>query len=337
MRTQGSGLKARGSGLKAEAAGLGRFGRLGRRELATVGLLVLGALWLAVPMVGSGYLVSLLLLTAMYTALASSWNLISGFTGYVSFGHAAFYGIGAYAAGLLLAKRLVAWPAAVLAAGVVAALLALALGYPALRLRGPYFAVAMLGLAEAVRVAVTVAEPLTGGGKGLTLPPTLNLVPAYYAMGILATVAVGATWATATSPAGLRLIAIREDELAAEVAGVHTTAHKMAAFCASAALAGATGGLYAWYAGYIDPVTVFASGITVRAIAMTMLGGQGTVWGPVLGAVVLTATGEALWVRFPFLHTVLFGALIVLLIVLLPGGIITLLQQRGWLPRARWV
>jgi branched-chain amino acid transport system permease protein len=304
---------------------------------AAAALAAAAAVLLTIPLWGSGYVVSLVLLTFMYTASAASWNLMSGYTGYVSFGHAGFFGIGAYAAGILLARRLIPWPGAALAAGVAAAGLALLLGYPALRLRGPYFAIAMLGLAESVRVAVTVAEPLTGGGKGLTLPPTLNLTPAYYAMGLLAALVVGTTYVTATSPAGLRLLAIREDEVAAEVGGIPTTRYKLTAFCASAAFTGVAGGLYAWYIGYIDPVTVFASGVTVRAIAMTMFGGQGTVWGPVIGAAVLTYTGEALWARFPFLHTALFGAMIVGILLFLPGGVIALCQSRGWLPRSRRV
>ncbi|MGI8424886.1 MAG: branched-chain amino acid ABC transporter permease [Chloroflexota bacterium] len=307
-----------------------------------LGLLGVGVVALAtVPMWGTGYLVSFLLLTFMYMALASSWNLISGFTGYVSFGHAAFFGIGAYAAGIVLTRKLLAlavpWPVAMLVAGGVAALLALAMGYPALRLRGPYFAIAMLGLSEVVRVAVTLAEPLTGGGKGMTLAPELVDVPAYYAMALLAAVAVGITHLVATSPVGLRLLAIREDEGAAEVVGVRTTAHKLVTFCVSAAIAGMAGGLYAWKQAYIDPTTVFAAGITVRAIAMTMFGGQGTVWGPVIGAVVLTWTGEQLWTRFPFLHTALFGAMIVCIVLFLPGGVIALGQERGWLPRSRQV
>jgi len=315
-----------------------RVGGAGRLATAGAALaVVLVVALVAVPLVGTGYAVTLLLLTFMYTTLASSWNLISGFTGYVSFGHAAFYGTGAYTAGILLAKRLAPWPVAALLAGLAAALLALVLGYPALRLRGPYFAVATLGLAEVVRVAVTVAEPLTGGGKGLTIPPTLNLIPAYYAMGLLAALTIATTALVAASPAGLRLLAIREDETAAEVCGVRTTRHKMAAFCTSALFAGVAGGLYAWYASYIDPVTVFASGVTVRAIAMVMFGGQGTVWGPVLGAAVLTAAGESLWTRFPFLHTALFGALIVAVLLAFPGGVLALLQERGWLPRSRRV
>ncbi len=305
-------------------------------------LLALGVLMLAtLPLWGTGYVLSLLFLTFMYAAMASSWNLISGYTGYVSFGHAAFFGIGAYTSGILLTKKLAQlsapWPVAVLVAGVVAALLALVLGYPALRLRGPYFAIAMLGLAEAVRVAVTLAEPLTGGGKGLSLPPALVDVPAYYAMGLLAMVAVALTHVVATSPVGLRLLSIREDEVAAEVVGVRTTVYKLVTFCVSAAIAGIAGGLYAWKQSYIDPTTVFAAGLTVRAITMTMFGGQGTVWGPVIGAVVLTYTGEQLWARFPFLHTALFGGMIIVILLFLPGGVIALLQERGWLPRSRRV
>ena len=106
-------------------------------------------------------------------------------------------------------------------------------------------------------------------------------------------------------------------------------------FAISALFAGLTGGIYAWQMSYIDPGTVFAGSLTVRAIAMTMLGGQGTVFGPVIGSVVLSGISEALWARFPFLHTALSGALIIAIVLFLPGGITQILQDRGWLPRSR--
>ncbi|MCX5990081.1 MAG: branched-chain amino acid ABC transporter permease [Chloroflexi bacterium] len=279
-----------------------------------------------VPVFGSNYTKTFVLQALMSCALAASWNLISGFTGYVSFGHSAFFGIGAYA---------LPAPIAIIVAGISSATAGLLFGYPALRLRGPYFAVGMLGVAEAIRVGVTVAEPLTGGGKGLVLDPEDVLTVSYYAMFAVAIATVLVTYRVATLPVGLRLLAIREDEVAAELNGIQTTRLKIGAFAISALFAGLAGGIYAWQMSYIDPGTVFAGSLTVRAIAMTMLGGQGTVFGPVIGSVVLSGISEALWARFPFLHTALSGVLIIAIVLFLPGGITQILQDRGWLPRSR--
>jgi branched-chain amino acid transport system permease protein len=226
-------------------------------------------------------------------------------------------------------------PVAIGVAGLAAALAGLTFGYPALRLRGPYFAVGMLGVAEAIRVVVTVAEPVTGGGKGLVLPPEDVLTVAYYAMfGVVAAIVL-VTYRIATLPIGLRLLAIREDEVAAELNGIQTTRLKIGAFAVSALFAGLAGGIYAWQISYIDPGTVFAGSLTVRAIAMTMLGGQGTVFGPIIGGILLSGVSEALWARFPFIHTALSGVLIIAIVLFLPGGITQYLQDRGWIPRTR--
>ena len=193
----------------------------------------------------------------------------------------------------------------------------------------------MLGVAEAIRIAVTVAEPVTGGGKGLVLPPEDVLDAAYYAMLAVVTTTVLVTYRVATLPVGLRLLAIREDEVAAEMNGIQVTRLKLGAFAVSALFAGLAGGIYAWQISYIDPGTVFAGSLTVRAIAMTMLGGQGTVFGPVVGSILLSGISEALWTRFPFIHTALSGVLIVAIVLFLPGGITQFLQNRGWIPRSR--
>lgn len=288
-----------------------------------------------VPVFASNYTKTFVLQALMSCALAASWNLISGFTGYVSFGHSAFFGIGAYATGIAIVRGGLPAPIAIIVAGISSATAGLLFGYPALRLRGPYFAVGMLGVAEAIRVGVTVAEPLTGGGKGLVLVPEDVLTVSYYAMFAVAIATVLVTYRVATLPVGLRLLAIREDEVAAELNGIQTTRLKIGAFAISALFAGLAGGIYAWQMSYIDPGTVFAGSLTVRAIAMTMLGGQGTVFGPVIGSVVLSGISEALWARFPFLHTALSGVLIIAIVLFLPGGITQILQDRGWLPRSR--
>ncbi|HLH26039.1 MAG TPA: branched-chain amino acid ABC transporter permease [Chloroflexota bacterium] len=290
---------------------------------------------LALPFVASAYVISLLFLLLMWVVMASSWNLLSGYTGYVSFGHAGFFGVGAYTAAILIWRAQWEWWLACLAGGVLCAALGVLIGGPALRLRGPYFAIALLGLSEVGRIVAVVWEPLTRGGLGISLPPDAELLPDYYAMLALALAAVGLVYGIANSKIGLRLLAIREDETAAEVVGVPTTRYKLLAFTLSAIFPGVAGGLYAWHVSYIDPGAVFAVSLSVRTIASAMFGGAGTVFGPVIGALLLNVLAEVLWVRFPFFHPVLFGGLIIVILLVMPGGIMALLQQRGILPRSR--
>jgi branched-chain amino acid transport system permease protein len=285
------------------------------------------------PAYGSGYGVRAMLQMFMWIALAGSWNLISGLTGYVSFGHVAFFGVGAYAGAILITTHGWAWPLAALAGGVAACLLALLIGYPCLRLKGPYFAIAMLGLNEVLRALVSYFEGLTGGGNGLSLP-TLDASRAiYYVMGGLALVTTGVTYAILTSRFGLRLMTIREDEVAAEAMGIDTFRHKLAAFLLSAVGPGIAGALTARDQGYIEPISVFPLVVTVTMIVMVLFGGKGTVWGPVLGAVALFVIQEIVWARYPYVHPLLFGAIIVAVVLLMPRGVLGLLQLRYRLPR----
>jgi branched-chain amino acid transport system permease protein len=296
--------------------------------------LALLAVALAVyPLFGTGYGVRSMLQLFMWVALASSWNLISGLTGYVSFGHVAFFGAGAYATGILINSAGWPWPAAALAGGAAGAVLALLIGVPCLRLKGPYFAIAMLGLNEVLRALVSYFEGLTGGGSGLSMPTLHATVPIYYAMGVTAAVLVGMTYLVITSRFGLRLMTIREDEVAAEAMGIDTFRHKLYAFLLSAVGPGIVGGLAARDQGYIEPVSVFPLATTITMIVMVLFGGKGTVWGPVLGAVVLFVFQEAVWARFIYLHQLLFGAIIVAVVLLMPRGVLGLLQMRYRLPR----
>ncbi len=297
--------------------------------------LPLAALLILLPYRVPAYIVSLTLLIFMYIILAESWNIISGYTGYVSFGHVAFFGLGAYAAAILITKAAIPWYFASIIGGAVAVVLSLVIGFPCLRLKGPYFAIALLGLNEAVRLGVSSWESLTGGGYGLHLPPEFNLIPIYYAMGGTALIVVFLTYRLAISKFGLSLIAIREDEVAAEAMGINTTKYKLMAFALSAFFPGVAGGIYAWYISYIDPDTVFAVLITVQMIIMTMFGGAGTVLGPVIGAASLTLISEMFWIRFPFLHQALFGVLIVGVVILMPGGVMAMLKHSGIVPDKR--
>lgn len=288
---------------------------------------------LTLPLWGENYLISLFFFVFMYITLASSWNIISGFTGYVSFGHVAFWGAGSYGAAIVIINFGWHWLLASLFGGLVAVVLAFIIGYPCLKLKGPYFVIAMLGLNEIVRVFVVLWESVTLGGEGINLPPVLSIVPTYVAMGVLAAATVGTTYLIANSKFGLRLLAIREDETGAEVMGINTTFYKLAAFVLSAFFAGVGGGVYAWYLSYIEPESSFALLVTIEMIIMAMFGGRATVLGPVIGATFLYLASEMVWARFPSAHMAVYGLLIIVVVIYMPNGVMGMLRQRGWVSR----
>ena len=303
------------------------------KALALVALALLLAAAIVYPVFGSGYGVRSVLQIFMWIALAGSWNVISGLTGYVSFGHVAFFGAGAYTGAILIATAGGPWPLAAAAGGLGAVVLAVVIGYPCLRLKGPYFAIAMLGLNEVLRALVSYFEGLTGGGNGLSLPTLDATRHIYYVMGALAAVVTGGVYLIVTSRFGLRLMTIREDEVAAEAMGIDTFHHKLLAFVLSSIGPGVAGALTARDQGYIEPISVFPLAITVTMIVMALFGGKGTVWGPVLGAVALFVVQEIVWARYPYVHPLLFGTIIVAVVLLMPRGVLGLLQVRYRLPR----
>lgn len=302
--------------------------------------LVLGLGLATVPFWATGYVTSFLLLLLMYMGLALSWNLVSGLTGYVSFGHAAFFGVGAYAAAILITKAHWHWLPASLAGGCLAAALALPVGAILLRLKGAYFAVSMLGLAEILRYTASQWSSLTGGGNGVYLPPVNALTAVYFAMFGVTAAVFALTAHLLARPVGVTLRAIRDDELATRCLGVDTTRLKVFAFVLSAFFPGILGGLYGWYVSYIEPDSVFSSGISLNMLVMTFFGGAGTLWGPVIGATVLQGLEEYLWARLPALYMVIFGLLVVLNVLAMPGGIVAYARiGRGRMARggvSRW-
>ncbi|HZD23786.1 MAG TPA: branched-chain amino acid ABC transporter permease, partial [Acidimicrobiia bacterium] len=206
----------------------------------------------------------------MLVTLASNWNLTGGFAGYVDFGHVVFFGIGAYGTAILMNYGWAFWPAMVLGA-VFAMVFALIIGYPTLRLRGPYFAIAMLGTFVAVREIVRVWKSLTGGGVGLTLPPYLNRPLFFWVTLGLAVVVVSLMWWIRRSEFGYTLVAIREDEVGAEMRGINTTVNKITAFALAGFSTGVVGGLWAYQNTFIDPDIVFLPSRTVELVMMAML------------------------------------------------------------------
>jgi ABC-type branched-subunit amino acid transport system ATPase component/ABC-type branched-subunit amino acid transport system permease subunit len=281
------------------------------------------------PALTNSYQLSFLLQLLLMVALAQSWNLISGIAGYVSFGHAVFFGVGAYTGALLLLAGYTWW-LGVLWAALMATAVALPVGLLTLRLRGPYFAIAMLGLNEVGRVVATLWVSLTKGGDGIALTPSLlpTLETSYFAMLFLAMLATLMIGTVLRSRFGLELRAIREDEAAAEMVGVNTTRDKIIAFAASAVIPGAAGAVYAYYTSFIDPTSVFLPALNIQMVVMVLLGGRGSLWGPVIGALIIMSVREVTWAEFPALHLAMLGILMILVTLYLPDGILSLLRAR---------
>lgn len=274
----------------------------------------------------------------MWAALAQSWNIIGGYTGYLSFGHGAFFGVGAYLTGIAMLHFGLPFGLGLLMSGMAAALLAIIIGYPTLRLRGAYFAIATWAFGEMIRQIATILE-ITGGAFGMQLPPFLNLPFFYYLFLCIA----GLTYLTTyllleRSPFGYKLLAIREHEEAAEMVGVDTVMIKIKAFALSAFFPGVLGGAYAYWVTYIHPDSVLGAIITDFMVVMAFLGGIGSLWGPFLGAILIQLVNRYLWLVWGegTFYLIIIGAAICAVVLFIPSGIIGLLESRIYLPGTAW-
>jgi len=276
------------------------------------------------------YYRSFVMFTMMYVVLALSWNIISGYTGYINFGHVLFYGVGSYASGILVADYGWNWIPTLIISAAVGVGVAIVLGFPVLRLKGPYFAIAMLGAAESFRILATVWDSLTHGGEGISLPNVENSFSTYYAMMVLMIVTIIVSYWIGHSRYGVRLNAIREDEVAAAANGINTTFYKISAFALSGAFAAMAGGIQANKTLYIDPDTEFFILITITMKLMAMLGGKGTVIGPIIGAVLLYAVQEIVWIQIPQAHLIAFGVFLILVARFMPRGLVGYFIDQGW-------
>lgn len=300
--------------------------RISRGWMAVV---VLVAAALALPYVASTFWVRLGTGLVMWIALAQTWNMLGGYTGLISFGQGAFFGIGAYVTALLIERGWEFGPA-LLPALVVPALLAGVIGLPTLRLRGAYFAIATWAFAEFVRQAALVAD-VTGGSTGMRVRLILDEQVVYYIMLGTALLWLGlAWWLLESRPFGLRLRAIRDHEVAAEMLGIATTQVKMQAFILSAAVAGVFGGLYGVWITFLHPNSALSPAISDLMVVMTLLGGIGTFVGPLVGAPVLYAIERTLWLVWSdnFGYLVVIGVLVALLVLFMPNGVAGLLAGR---------
>ena len=255
-----------------------------------------------------------------YVVLALSWNLIGGFTGYATFGNVAFFGIGAYTAAMFATKGL-PLVSGVLAGSVLAGLFAVLVGLPVLRLKGHYFSIATLGVAEAIRSLVPNLNFL-GGPNGLTVNTTFPDEGWYLVTLILAIGAVILVTYVRRGKIGFALRSIRDDETGAQSMGINVTYYKVLAFTLSAVLAGVVGGVYSGFLAFIDAPTVFQGEVTVTMLVMALLGGTVTIFGPVIGAIVLKIIMEYLWTNFQNLHGLFLGVVIILIVLFIPKGIL---------------
>ena len=288
-------------------------------------LILLGAV---APLAISGYWLRLITFIFMWIGLAGSLNLLTGYTGYLDFGHVAFFGIGAYTTGVLMVKLGMPFFPAMFIGAIFASILALLVGIPTMRLRGAYFAIAMLAFAEAMKQVALEFEGITGGGNGLSLPIYTNYPFFYYMMFSVVLLIIGTTFWFEKSKFGKALMAIREAELAAEVSGVNTFYCKLIAFGISAFTAGMIGGIYAYWMTFLYPGDAFNVLLTVRMIIMAFLGGAGTLLGPVIGAAFLAAIEEILWAEFKYTYLIIVGFIVVLVVLVLPRGLMGLFRQR---------
>ena len=300
-------------------------------------LAVAVAVFLAAPFLLNSYYVQVLFSVFLFTGLAFGWNFMSGFTGYINFGYAGFIGFGSYLTVLSIVDLGLPWPLALLTAMVVTSLVGTVISLPMLRLRGAYFAIAMLAAATAARLLVSSSylRPITRGGSGISFFPALGLRGQYYlAMGIV--LALGyLTYRIANSPFGLRLLAIRDDETLAASLGVKTVREKVIGMLLHTAVAGLLGGVLAFNLSYIDPTSVFNIQYTEFPIVMVLFGGLGTVMGPVIGGFIFVILYEVLWSTFPQAYQFLFGIAIIGIVLYMPEGIVEYLKEHDRIPRWR--
>jgi branched-chain amino acid transport system permease protein len=303
-----------------------------KRVLWGIALVIILAVLAAVPWMGSPVIVQFGISVLIMATLAQGWNIIGGYTGYPSFGNSVFFGLGAYGVGIAMVTYGQPFWVGMLLGLALGVAFALALGVPVLRLKGHYFAIATLGLAQ-VMTAIVSNIGIAGQNIGLVLP-LLKSEWLFYelALGLMALATLTVYWLS-RSRFGFGLIAIRENEEGAKVMGVNTTLYKVLAFALSAAFTALAGGIYAYYITFIDPVGVFDISLNVKMIIMAIFGGPGSVFGPVAGAFILSAISEVLATRVTSVAAMFFGIVIVVAVIFMPRGIADVIQnfkRTGW-------
>jgi branched-chain amino acid transport system permease protein len=298
---------------------------------AILAFAVFAVLLALVPAAGNNYFVQQATFVCMYCALALSWNIIGGYAGYPSFATAAFVGLGSYAGALMQNAGLpmaLAWIGATLVTGAFAALL----GWGLLRMRGHYFAVGSISIVEVLRLVASSWSDLTGGGEGLNVPilpggPEFAGRLFLYSMLVVMVMAFVMTLLVERGRLGFGLRCIQQNEDAADMVGIDITRYKTAGFTLSALFCGTVGAISASWVSYIAPTDAFSVLMTLKVPVMVLLGGPGTLLGPVIGAASFTIIEQTVWSRFLDYNQAALGIVIVLLIFFLPGGLLGRIDQ----------
>jgi ABC-type branched-chain amino acid transport system, permease component len=279
-----------------------------------------------------GYILQLVFRVLVFAVLGIAWNFVGGYAGQLSLGHVAYFGIGAYA--MTLSTEKIGWNPwlGVVLGAVLAALMALLIGSITFRLRGPYFTLSTIATAEIIRVLVQNQDEFTHGAVGANAPLLFKApdLDAKFFFGVIPL--LGGAFALAIwihrSRFGYRLRAIRENENTAMAVGVNPAVDKLLALLPSAVFTAMAGSIYSSYFSFVGPDTVLNIEISVQAALIAMLGGAATVWGPILGSIVLTLTAEIFKTYFEHTHLVVYGLLLIVVVVFLPGGLISLFTRR---------
>jgi branched-chain amino acid transport system permease protein len=296
----------------------------GRHRALLALAVAIAALLAALPLVLGTYELGVALSLLMWIALAESWATFSGLSGYISLGHAVFYGVGAYVT-VLLWQVLPLWFSVPLG-GLLAALLALTLGWPCLRVRGPYFVILTLGISEFVKYVVISTEAALGR-HGRLLLGTPSLTVLFEAMLALAVLATALLQIVRSLRLGAGLLAIREDEVAAEAIGINAAVLKIAAFTLSALIPGMVGGLMILRSTYFEPLQAFSPTTSFTIVTIAILGGSDGVAGPLLGSLFLVLLSELLWTRAPEVYMIVLGVLLIGFVLFVPEGLVGRAQR----------
>jgi branched-chain amino acid transport system permease protein len=296
--------------------------------------LILAGLALVPLFQNNPYILHMMIMVFIWVCLGQSWNLLGGFTGQVSFGHATFYGVGAYSAGLLAFHYDASTWYGMILGPLMAMVFAVPIGLICFRLRGACFALALLALAEGLRLVATNWISFTNGSVGILIVPFLGKIPYYYMALALAAGSFYIIYRLVHSKWGFYFVAIREDQEAAESMGIDTTKYKLISLLISAFFTGLAGASYMNYLAFIDPHVVFSLvDVSIMMIPVVMLGGAGTLYGPAIGVVIMVVLSEVFRAYIGHANLLVWGLLIIFIIVFLPDGVV---EIRGYLKRRKY-
>lgn len=311
----------------------------GRMDKNYWGLAVFSAVAVLAAMFSNNFFQSLIVTLLLNLSMGMAWNILAGYGGQFSLGHAAFFGVGAYTSSILFFTYGITPWVGIILGGAAAGLMGLIISYPCFRLRGPFFTLATLAIAEIMRVVAVTWKDLTKGSVGISIPfkPSLANLIFYdridYVLFILAITIIIylITIKINHSKFGYQMMAMRENEDAAQMMGINTTGTKLRAMLISSSLMGVLGVFYAQYILYIEPDEIFSMNMSLQPALVSIIGGVGTVWGPLVGSVVLTVLSEFLRGQLGGsaygLHLIIYATLLLLVVLLIPQGVLKWIQN----------